>query len=162
MSEPGTIPSNTVSRWWNRLSRWPGGQYLFSFVLNRYIPYTGSLSSTVIELRPGHARVRLRERRKLRNHLRSIHAIALANLAEFTGNLALACGLDEDLRFIPTGLSIEYVKKARGVLIGECRTELPAGPVEQKVDLHVKICDAQGDVVCRAVVHTLIGPKRKT
>ncbi len=63
----------------------------------------------------------MRDRRAVRNHLDCVHAIALANLAELAGNVALAYSLPDDARFIVSGMEIEYVKKARGTItaIGE-------------------------------------------
>ncbi|HNO91026.1 MAG TPA: DUF4442 domain-containing protein, partial [bacterium] len=103
---------NAIHRQWLFLNKLPLGSWIFSYFVNRYIPYTGSISARVLELKPGYARVLLRDRRKVRNHLRSIHAIALANLAEYTGNLALVCGLPEDARFIVKNIAVDYQKKA--------------------------------------------------
>ncbi len=151
--------ANTLERKWRRISRWPFGKYIFSFLLGRYIPYTGSMSSTILELQPGFARITLRDRRKVRNHLSSVHAIALANLAEFTGNLALACGLPDDARFIPRALSMEYVKKARGRLTGISQTPVVESNERREIEVHVEIRDAQEDVVARCVLKTVVGPK---
>ncbi len=151
---------NSIYRLWKRLQRWPLGHRVFSFVINRYVPYTGSMGATVIRLEPGFARIRLRERRKVRNHLHSIHAIALANLAELTANLALMAGLPEDARFIPEGISVDYLKKARGIVVGEARTEVLSSNEKRRVEIHVQITDAQGDVVVRSVIRSLVGPKK--
>src|SRR5690242_2374575 len=87
------LKTRSAAEWirdgWRRLQHVPGGRRLFDRLLGIAIPYTGALGAEVVSLSNGHARVRLRERRGVRNHLHSIHAIALANLAELTGNLAL-------------------------------------------------------------------------
>jgi len=153
-------PKNAVHRQWLNLSKLPAGKFLFSFLVNRYIPYTGSMSSKVLELRPGYAKVLLRDRRKVRNHLNSIHAIALANLIEFTGNLALVCGLPDDARFIVKGLSVEYLKKARGPLTGTCTTEVVAASEKREIPVKVEIKDREGDIVATGMLNTLIGPKK--
>ncbi|HET7459084.1 MAG TPA: hotdog fold domain-containing protein [Gemmatimonadaceae bacterium] len=143
---------------WTRLSTKPGGKRLFSWTLGRMVPYTGSIHPRVLELRAGYARVEMRDRRAVRNHLRSIHAIALANLAEVASGLAVIYGFPPNTRGILIGLTVEYVKKARGTLVAECACgQLDVGrPVELEVDVVVR--DAAGDVVVRARPRWRIGP----
>ncbi|HET7320929.1 MAG TPA: DUF4442 domain-containing protein, partial [Longimicrobiaceae bacterium] len=120
-----TTAGNPIRPLWDRLSPLPGGKRLFSIVLGRTAPYTGTISPRVEELRPGYARVSMRDRRGVRNHLSSIHAIALMNLAEVSSGLALTYALPADARAILTGLSIDFVKKARGTLTAEAELEPP-------------------------------------
>lgn len=151
---------NAIHRQWLFLNKLPLGALIFSYFVNRYIPYTGSISARVLELKPGYARVLLRDRRKVRNHLHSIHAIALANLAEYTGNLALVCGLPEDARFIVKNIAVDYQKKARGTLVGECQTEIVATAETRDISVRVDIRDQDGDTVATGLLLTRIGPKK--
>ena len=98
--------------------------------------------------------------RAIRNHLSSVHAIALANLGELAGNLALACALPDDGRFIVTKLAIEYKKKARGRITAECRCEPPTSTERREYELTVTLRDASGADVASVVLTTLVGSKR--
>lgn len=151
-------PGAWIREGWQRLRGLPGGSHIFDRLLGAAIPYTGALGSHVVTLEPGYARVRLAERRAVRNHLRSIHAIALCNLAELTGNLALAYSLPADSRFIVTKLSIEYKKKARGTVFAECRCTPPSSSERQEYELHVSITDQGGAVLASATLTTLVSP----
>ncbi|HTM22476.1 MAG TPA: DUF4442 domain-containing protein [Kofleriaceae bacterium] len=151
---------NLIRDAWDRLHRLPGGRRVFSKLLGVAAPYTGSIGARVVELGRGHARVVLGDRREVRNHLRSIHAVALANLAEVTGNVAVAYSLADDARFIVAGMSIDYVKKARGAITGSCDVDLPSGNARVEIEVPVELRDAGGDLVATARLRTLIGPKK--
>lgn len=150
-----------IRREWKRLSGKPGGKLLFSKLLGLVVPYTGTIGARVEEVREGYARLTLPDRRQVRNHLRSIHAIALANLVEFTANMAVLFSAPEDSRMIPTALSMEYLKKARGTLTAECRCQLPIGQEKKEYVNEVLIRDAEGEVVAKGSVRSLIGPQKK-
>lgn len=143
---------------WTRLSGVPGGRWAYSRMLGWMVPYSGSIRATVIELEPGHARVELRDRRRVRNHLRSIHAIALMNLGELTTGIALNCGLPSSSRAILVGMSMEYLKKARGTLVAECLCEVPEVAEDREIELTGEILDASGKTVARARARWRVGP----
>ena len=150
---------NVIRDLWDKLGRVPGGKRVFSRMLGVAAPYTSTIPVTVDELRQGHALTTLADRREVRNHLSCIHAVALVNFAEVTGNLALAYSLPDDARFIVAGLSIDYLKKARGTLRGSCDIPPVTTSERREYDVHVTMKDASGDVVARATLRTLVGPK---
>lgn len=145
---------------WGTTSKLPGGRRLFSRVVGRMAPYTGTIGADVVELERGYARVQMRDRKAVRNHLDSVHAIALMNLAEETSGLATLSCLPAGRRGILRGLRIEFVKKARGTITGECRVAV--GPVDGPTDftVEVELRDAGGEVVCRAAADWRLGPTR--
>ena len=151
--------TNVVREAWDRLARLPGGKRLFSGLIGRLAPYTATIGAVVQELDAGYARVTLTDRRAVRNHLSCVHAVALANLVELTGNVALAYSLPDDARFIVAGMNLEYVKKARGTITGECKIPPIASSAKQEYDGPVTLRDGAGDVVVQGMLKTLVGPK---
>lgn len=154
-SSPGT----RIRRLWRRLSPLPGGKWLFSRLLGLMVPYSGTVGATVIRLEPGRVRVRMRDRRRIRNHLGSIHAIALANLGELATGLALVGALGPEARGILTGIDVRYTKKARGTLEVEARCAVPdaiAEAVDRSVQAEIR--DADREVVATVTAHWRLGP----
>lgn len=149
-------PGERILGLWRALSRWPGGERLFSFLLGRVVPYSGTVRPRVRRLEPGRCRVEMRDRRRVRNHLDSVHATALATLGELATGLATLTALPPGVRGIVTGLEAEYEKKARGRLVAECRSEPPTPePGNRSVEHEAvgEIRDGHGDrvAVVRAV-----------
>lgn len=143
---------------WRRLSRRPGGTWLFNRLLGRMVPYTGALGARIVELAPGHSVCVLRERRAVRNHLHSVHAIALANLAELCSGTAMLTALPPGARGIVVRLEIDYLKKARGTLTARADVQRPEVHAPRSLHPEASIVDATGDVVARARVTWNVQP----
>ena len=152
---------NLIRDSWDRLSKVPGGKAIFSRLVGISAPYTGSIGARVLDLRRGFSRTELTDRRKVRNHLDCVHAIALANLAELTGNVAVAYTLPDDARFIVAGMSIDYLKKARGTIEATSTCPLIGSAEKQQYRIEVSLRDRAGDEVAKAALETLVGPKKR-
>jgi acyl-coenzyme A thioesterase PaaI-like protein len=150
---------NLIRDAWNVLSGMPAGKAVFSRLVGRMAPYTGTIHATVTVLRAGYAEVQMTDRRAVRNHLDCVHAIALANLAELAGNVALAYSLPDDARFIVSGMEIEYLKKARGTITAIGEPPVPRTSTRAQYDVPVTLRDAGGDEVATVILHSLVGPK---
>ena len=150
---------NLIRQAWDLLSGVPGGKAVFSRLVGRMAPYTGTIHANVTVLRSGYAEVAMADKKAVRNHLDCVHAIALANLAELAGNVALAYSLPDDARFIVSGMEIEYVKKARGTIKAVGEPPVPKTSARAAYDVPVTLRDDSGEEVARAVLHSLVGPK---
>jgi acyl-coenzyme A thioesterase PaaI-like protein len=142
----------------NKLSAIPGGHFIFSRIIAAKIPY----SARIAVLEPGYAKLILKDKKSIRNHLNSIHAIALTNLGELTSGLALNTGLPANVRGIVIHVGTDYLKKARGTLVAECRCELPEVTTDMEYTIEAVIKDQEQDVVAKVKVLWRLGLKQNT
>jgi len=140
----------TVSELWLTMSRMPAGKTLFSKLIGTMAPYTGSIPFTVLEARVGHATVELRDTKKVRNHLNSVHAIALMNLGEVSTGLAMMFGIDGRGRGIITHLEMDYVAKARGNIRAVCDAKVPDTSGSHDCEVEALLKDTSGQIVAVA------------
>ena len=145
---------------WHFAAKVPGGRRLFSRAIGLAAPYTGTIPFEVRKLEKGRSECVLFDEPKARNHLDCLHAVALVNFAEVTGNVALAYGLPDDARFIVAGLSIEYKKKARGRITAEGLCPEISSNERAEYAVHVTMRDESGDTVATSTLRTLVGPQR--
>ena len=152
---------NFVRDAWDRLSKIPGGKAIFSKMVGRVAPYTGTIGAKVVSLSHLRSEVVLEDRPAVRNHLRCVHAVALVNLAELTGNVALAYSMPNDARFIVAGLEIEYIKKARGAITGVCSCPPVESSERKEYLVPVSLRNSAGEEVAHCTLRTLVGPKKQ-
>ena len=150
-------PGARVLGLWRRCEPLPFGRALFGMLFGAMVPYSGSIGASVLVLEHGHAKLAMRDRRAVRNHLGSVHAVALANLGELTSGLAMTTALPVGVRGIVLRIECEYGKKARGPLVAESRVTVPAVTGDTDHEVRAEIRDASGAVVATARVHWRLG-----
>lgn len=147
---------------YRRITRWPGGHWLFSRAVCLKAPYFASIAPRVELLEPGRCVASLRHRRRVTNHIGTVHAIALCNLAELAGGLATDAGLPASMRWIPKGMTVEYLRKATGTMRAQARLARAAVESEAGYDLpvEVEVTDDAGEAVFRARIAMWVSPRR--
>uniref|UniRef100_UPI0032206538 hotdog fold domain-containing protein n=1 Tax=Rudaea sp. TaxID=2136325 RepID=UPI0032206538 len=124
-------------------------------------PYFASIAPLVEELAPGRCAVVLRDRRRVRNHIGTVHAIAMCNAAELAAGLATDVTIAPGQRWIPKGMTVRYLKKARGALIATARVEVPpADAPAQEAHALVEVRDTANEVVFDADITMWVSPRR--
>ena len=82
---------------------------LVSWGLDRMVPFNKPHGFRIVEVSEDHLKVLLPYRRKNFNHIRGLHACALATISEFTTGLLLLTKLDQKkYRLIMKRLEMEY------------------------------------------------------
>lgn len=143
---------------WQVLKRVPGGGVILGRLIGQMAPYTGTIRPEVLSLERGSARIRMKDTRHVRNHLKSVHAIALMNLGEVATGTAVIATLPEGMRGIIKGLSMEYLKKARGTLVAECTCPPIRAGEQQDFEVHAELENEEGELVATCRAKWRVGP----
>ncbi len=155
-----STPGTRLLGLWRRLRPLPGGEWLFAKLFAYTVPYSGSVKPRIKILDPGHAEVEIPDIRANRQHLGSVHAIALMNVAEMASGLAMMAGLPGNVRGIVTTLSMTYHKKARGTIRAVSRVTVPTVTTDQDFEVVAECLDPSGTVVATGRVTWRLGPVR--
>jgi uncharacterized protein (TIGR00369 family) len=145
---------------WAKMEKLPLGRYLFSRFVCFKAPYFASISPRFEELRPGFARVSMRKRRAVTNHIGTVHAIAMCNLAELAAGTMTEVSIPRAMRWLPKGMQVEYLRKAEDDVEATARVDEVAEGAARDVPVTVDIRDRAGETVCRAVITMWVSPRR--
>jgi acyl-coenzyme A thioesterase PaaI-like protein len=146
---------------YRRITRWPAGHWIFSRLVCLKAPYFATIAPRFVALEPGRCEVRIRDRRRVHNHIGTVHAIALCNLAELSAGVMTDATIPADMRWIPKGMSVEYLKKAAGTLHGiATATAVHSAGEGYEWPVDVQVTDAAGEAVFRARVMMWVSPRR--
>ena len=146
---------------WHRLAAKPFGKTLFSRAVCFKAPYFASISPRFEELRPGFARVAMKKRRAVQNHIGTVHAIAMCNLAEIAAGTLTEVSIPDSMRWLPKGMTVEYLKKAETDVEAIATLPTVEEGAARDVPALVEVRDRAGAVVCRATITMWVSPRKK-
>lgn len=155
---------SVLSGAWEKLRDKPFGKRLFSAVVAVKAPYFIGILPSVVSLEVGRGVVRIPDWFGVHNHIGTVHAIACCNLAEFVGAATIDISLPASHRWIPKGMSVRYLAKAKGRLTGTATVEDLSGLDEgesRDVVVPVAITDRSGTEVVHAEITMWISPARR-
>lgn len=146
-------------RRWQQLSKSAFGRWLFARAVARRAPYFRTIAPRFLELAPALCRVSLRRRRAVENHLGTVHALAIGNLCELAAGMVTEATVPTTMRWIPRGMTIEYLKPAATDVIATARLDRNEWSGAQNVGVPVTVVDARGAEVVRAVITMYVSPR---
>jgi uncharacterized protein (TIGR00369 family) len=146
---------------WQRLETKPFGKAIFSRVVCFKAPYFATIAPRFEELRPNFARVSMKKRRAVTNHIGTVHAIAMCNLAELAAGTLTEVSIPASMRWLPRGMQVEYLKKSSGGVQATATLPEVAEGAGRDVPATVEIRDDAGEMVCRAVITMWVSPRKK-
>lgn len=146
---------------WQRLSGLPGGKWLFTQIVCFKAPYFSSIRPRFIELKPGYSAVSIRKRRRVKNHIGTVHVIAICNMAEMAAGTMTEVTVPSSHRWIPKGMTVEYLAKAETNLIAAAEIDpIPVFGDAMEVPVIVNVMDAADQVVLRANITMWVTPRK--
>jgi acyl-coenzyme A thioesterase PaaI-like protein len=129
------VPS--VISLWKTARRLPLGERIFSRAFAFKAPYFATIRPRFTVIAPDHAELVLPDRRRVHNHLGTVHAIALCNGLEAAMGALAEASIPADRRWIPKGMEVAYTAKAKGDITCVAETD------------RVQWTDGRNDVVVR-------------
>lgn len=137
------------------------GTRVFSLAFAQKAPYFGSIRPRVIDLRSNHAEVVIRDRRRVHNHIGTVHAIALCNGLEMAMGALAEVTIPAGKRWIPKGMQVAYTAKATGHITCVAETD-PEQWSSDDPDLPVRVRGVRDDgtVVIEGVINLWVTPKK--
>jgi acyl-coenzyme A thioesterase PaaI-like protein len=97
---------------YRRTSRLPQGRRLFSRLFTLKAPYFATVRPQFVELRPSYAELTIRKRRRVQNHIGTVHVIAICNGLEAAMGALAEASIPPTKRWIPKGMDVSYTAKA--------------------------------------------------
>ena len=129
----------------------PFGKVAFSVLFSFKAPYFATVRPRFVELRPNYAELRIGKRRRVQNHIGTVHVIAIANGLEAAMGALAEASIPPGRRWIPKGMSLEYTALASSDIVCTAETD-PAGWAGEQVPVTVTARRDDGEVVVRGVI----------
>jgi len=95
-----------------QLARLPQGDRLFSRLFTLKAPYFATVRPRFVELRPNYVELTIPKRRRVHNHIKTVHVIAICNGLEAAMGALAEASIPRTKRWIPKGMEVTYPAKA--------------------------------------------------
>jgi acyl-coenzyme A thioesterase PaaI-like protein len=97
----------------------------------------------------------------VQNHIGTVHAIAMCNLAEIAAGTLTEVSIPDSMRWLPKGMTVEYLKKAETDVEATATFPTVDEGAARDVPATVEVRDRSGAVVCRATITMWVSPRKK-
>ena len=113
--------TNEMTRILERLERLPST--MRSYILGKFVPFVGTAGLVFEKITTDRVVVRVKDRRRVRNHIRTIHAAAVALVAETATGFVVAMHLPDDKVPLIKTLHVNFVRRSQGAITAEAWLE---------------------------------------
>ena len=151
---------NKNARLLEKFKKLPFGLSLFSRAICFQAPYFSTIHPTFTSLQSGHGEAVFKKKRRVENHLGTVHAIAMANLCELVAGTTLEITLPNTHRWIPKSMKINYLAKATTDIRATTLIPVESIPDSGSLNVFVDVFDQLNTKVVSAEIEMYIS-KRK-
>lgn len=137
-----------------------------SFALGRIVKFIGTAGLSIEELSADRAVVAIPNRRRVQNHIGSVHAAAMALCAETASGFVVGMNVPDSAVPVIKSMKIDYLRRARGAL--RAVGELSAAQREEirtkergEVEVKVTVTDEDGEQPISCTMLWAWTPKRR-
>lgn len=154
------MSENYVLKLYNKLKNYPLGKKIFSWYSAKRAPYFSTISPLVSKLVPGHCEVLIKKRKRVQNHIGTVHVIAICNGLEMAMGFMSEASIPKNLRWIPKGMTVDYTAKAGSDI--RCVAVLPNNEwTVGDLPIEVTAYDENDVVVVKGTIKLWITEKQK-
>jgi len=145
---------------WNKTRKLPMGSRIYSILFAQKAPYFASIRPRFVTIEPNHAELLIPDRRRVHNHIGTVHAIALCNGLEAAMGALAEATIPADKRWIPKGMEVAYTAKATSDITCIAETD-PGQWTGDDPDLPVRVRGVRDDgtVVVEGVIRLWVTPR---
>lgn len=115
-------------------------------------PYFSTIVPQFVHMKPGYVEIFIKNRKEIQNHIGSIHAAAMCNLAELAGGTLTEISLPEGKRWIPSAMNVQYLAKAKTDLKAIADGSSIDWSTSGKLAVSVDLFDTDGNKVFAAQI----------
>ncbi|APV36476.1 DUF4442 domain-containing protein [Acinetobacter soli] len=160
--------TNRLAKLVKATSKFPKGlrSTLWSKAFGRIVPMVGTANIRYLEVDQHHVKVRLENQRNMQNHIKGLHAAAMALLAETATGFLTGLHVPDDRILLIKSLHVDYLKVVQGGLTATAQLSLEqqrfiAEHDKAELSIPVTVVDDAGVEAIRCEMIWAWLPKRK-
>ena len=147
------LAMTNVKDLYDRVARLPAGRTIFSILFSLKAPYFGSVRPRFSEVRPNRVELVIKKRRRVLNHIGTVHVIAICNGLEAAMGALAEVTIPRGKRWIPKGMQVTYPAKATSDITCIAETDPAAWTGDDPdVPVHVRAVRDDGAIVVEGVI----------
>ncbi|MEC5207268.1 acyl-coenzyme A thioesterase PaaI-like protein [Vogesella perlucida] len=141
-----TTPKNSMCRMVDKTVSLPTGlrSWVITRMFGKFVPFLGTAGLVFEEVSRERMVVSVKNRKKVQNHIKGLHAAAMALLAETATGFVVGMNVPDDKLMLLKSMKVSYYKRAQGNM--RAVATLPAAQVQRM------FTEDKGDVLVDVVV----------